>query len=115
VFYSIVLIIWTALHVYVFRRAATVPLIARHVRRGALAGLAVFLWSVFPLSHSLGDSSVGAIARVLALVGASWVGVVFLLFITMLAADVISAFGLLFRRAAPVLRGWALLGGAPSR
>ncbi len=99
------------MNAYIFWRAATVPFIARHVRRGLLAGVIAFLWAVFPVSHSLEESSVGAIARVLAFVGANWLGVAFLLFVTMLAVDIVTAFGLLFRRAAPALRGWALLAG----
>lgn len=99
------------MHAYIFWRAATVPFIGRHVRRGILAGVVVFLWAVFPVSHSLEDSGLGAVARGFALVGTDWLGVAFLLFVTMLAVDLVTAFGFLFRRTAPALRGWALLAG----
>ncbi len=111
VFFRFILIIWTAIHAYLFWRAATIPFIARHVRRGILAGVVAFLWIVFPASHSLEDPSLGAIASVLALIGANWLGVAFLLFVTMLAVDVVTAFGMLFPKTAPALRGWALLAG----
>ncbi len=110
-FFRFILIIWTVMHAYLFWRAATVPFIARHVRRGILAGVIAFLWIIFPVSHSLEDSSLGAIAPVLALIGANWLGVAFLLVVTLLAVDVVTAFGLLLRKAAPTLRGWALLVG----
>ena len=51
-------------------------------------------------------------ARALELVGANWMGVLFLLFVTLLTADVATGFGFLFRRFAPAIRGWAVVGGA---
>ena len=110
-FLVIVLTIWTALHIYVFWRAATVPMIARHIPRKVLAGIALFLWLVFPVSHSVAISGFESVTRIFSFIGATWVGVLFLLFVSMFAIDVITAFGFLFRRAAPALRGWALLAG----
>ncbi len=42
---------------------------------------------------------------------ANWTGVLFLLFLCLLAADIATGFGCLFRRVAPSARGWALLAG----
>lgn len=108
-FFIVVLGVWTLMHVYVFWRAASVPLIANHVHRGALIAIALFLWSSFLLGRLLEHYGVPLISRALAVVGANWMGVLFLCLVTTLIADVVTGFGFLIPEAAPVVRGWALL------
>ena len=99
----------TLLHAYVFWRAASVPAIARRVPRPVLIGVGVALWASLFLSFYLGHGGSGAPARVLELFGMTWLAMLFLAFVTLLAVDLVTGFGLLLPRLAPRLRGWALL------
>ena len=47
------LIIWAALHAYVFWRLGSVPLVARHLSPLRRWLLATALWASFPLAHWL--------------------------------------------------------------
>ena len=62
----------TLLHIYVFWRAASVPLLDRHVPRKALIGAGVILWAIFFLGRIFGHSGTGALARTLELLGMHW-------------------------------------------
>jgi hypothetical protein len=89
-----------------------VPAIARHVPRKALFAAGFVLWGIFVASR-FAERAIGGIPAVaLELAGMNWLGTLFLLFVCLLAMDIATAFGFLFRRAAPSLRGWALLAGA---
>jgi predicted MPP superfamily phosphohydrolase len=99
------------MHVYVFWRAASVPFVARHVSRKGLSGAGVLLWLIFYLGRVMGHGGTGALAGTLELLGMSWMGILFLIFISLLAADLVTLFGFLLPRMSPTLRGWALLVG----
>jgi predicted MPP superfamily phosphohydrolase len=109
VLFTIVLGVWTAMHVYVFWRAASVPAISGHLSRGALAAIAAFLWVCYPLSRVLEHRALAAVARPLEFVGSTWMGALVLAFFTLLALDIVTLGGVLLPRLAPALRGWALL------
>jgi uncharacterized protein len=111
-FLIVALLIWTAMHVYVFWRARSIPVISRHVPRYLLAAVACFLWASYILAHILDHFRMGALARILEGIGATWIGILFLLLVALLAADLMTQFGWLWPRNAPALRGWALLAGA---
>ena len=68
-FLTIVLGVWTMMHVYVFWRAASVPAVVAHVSRGALVAIAVFLWLSYPLARLLDHWRLGAVARPLEFAG----------------------------------------------
>jgi hypothetical protein len=51
------------------------------------------------------------LAEALELAGMNWMGVLFLIFISLLAIDLVTVFGFLMPRRAPSLRGWALAAG----
>jgi uncharacterized protein len=105
----------TLIHIYVFWRAASVPLVDRHVPRKLLAGAGVTLWAIFFSARVFGHGGTGALAGTLELVGMNWMAVLFLTFISLLAIDLVTVFGFLMSRRAFSLRGWALaLGGALS-
>lgn len=110
-FLAIVINIWTALHLYVFWRAASVPIVAKHVRAWALVTAAAVLWASFILGRILDHHGAPALARPIDLVGANWLGVIFLIFTTMLTVDIITGFGRWLKPVAPALRGWALAAG----
>ncbi len=99
----------TLLQLYVFWRAASVPFLTRHVRRGTLVGLGVVLWAGLLLPFSLGHGSSGMLATLLEFGGMTWLAVLFLAFVALLAVDLVTAFGFILPRLAPALRGWALV------
>jgi predicted MPP superfamily phosphohydrolase len=109
VFLTIVLTIWTGMHVYVFWRAASIPVISRNISSWLLIVLAAILWSSFFAPRFFHFPQV--ISRSLEFLGENWLGVLFLLFICLLVVDIITGFGFLLSRKAPTLRGLALLAG----
>ncbi len=100
------------MHVYVFWRARSVPVISRHVSRCLLAAVASLLWASYILAHILDHFRIGALARILEVIGANWIGILFLLLVSLLAVDLVTLLGWLWPRFAPALRGWALLAAA---
>ena len=94
---------------YVFWRAASVPFLAR--RRRVLFGTGVLLWALFLIGRQYGRHGTGALAAVTEFLGMNWMGTLLLLCLCLLAADVVTGFGFLFRRHAPAVRGWALAAG----
>ena len=101
----------TLLHLYVFWRAASVPLVDRHVPRKILTGAGVAFWAIFFSARVFGHGGTGALAGTLEMVGMTWMAVLFLIFISLLATELVTAFGFFMPRLAPSLRGWALVVG----
>jgi len=102
-----VLSIWGALHVYVFWRLASVPWIAGHVSLPALVITGVALWLSYVVARVLDARGLQAVSWPIEYVAANWVGVLFLLFWALLAADAVTLGGWLFHEQAPAIRGWA--------
>jgi uncharacterized protein len=111
-FGSILISICTLMHIYVFWRMAAVPLVNRHVPLNLLIGIGVLLWAFFFFGRVFGHSHTGALAAAIELFGMLWMGVLFLLFVPLLATDIVTLFGFLLPRMAPAIRGWALVVGA---
>jgi hypothetical protein len=107
-FFATVLTVWIVLHVYVVWRIASIPSVTAHVPRKALIAAAVLLGSSYIAARIAEHLGAGLFARVLELVGANWMGVLFLIFASLLLADVVTGFGHLLPRAAAPVRGWAL-------
>ena len=101
----------TLMHLYVFWRAASVPFVVRLVPRWALIGAAVILWAIFFLGRVVGHGGTGFLAGTLEFLGMTWMAVLFLTFISLLAIDLVTLFGWLLPRFSPSLRGAALLAG----
>jgi predicted MPP superfamily phosphohydrolase len=101
----------TLMQLYVFWRAATVPWLARRAPRRILIGAGIVLWLLFLASRFLEHSAGGVWGRLLELVGMDWLAAMFLLFVCLLAVDLVTVFGRVFRRRAPFFRGWALAVG----
>lgn len=110
-FGTILLSAVTAMHVYVFWRADSVPLLKRHVSRRLLFGAGGALWVVFCLGRFLGHGGTGALSVALEFLGMNWMAVIFLAAVSLLAVDLLTGFGLLLPRLAPSLRGLALVAG----
>ena len=110
-FGTILLSVCTFMHVYVFWRAASVPVVARHVPVKLIVAIGVVLWAIFFLGRVYGHGGIGFLAATLEFFGMTWMAVLFLTFISLLAVDLVSGFGFLLPRLAPSLRGWALVAG----
>lgn len=100
----------TLIHLYVFWRAASVPMVARHVPRKLLFGAGASLWAVFFSARVFGHGGTGPLAAVLELVGMNWMGVLFVTSVCLLVVDVVTLFGFLMPRQARSFRGWAIAG-----
>jgi predicted MPP superfamily phosphohydrolase len=111
-FGTILISIFTLMHIYVFWRAASVPLVNRHLSLALLIGTGGLLWAIFFAGRVFGHSGTGALAAITEFFGMLWMGVLFLLFIPLLIADIITLFGLLLPQIAPAIRGWAFIAGA---
>jgi len=111
VFGIILITLCTLMHIYVFRCAASVPFVAKHIPLKILIGTGIFLWVLFIFGRLVGHNGKGVWAWLLELSGMNWMAILFLLFVFLLAADLVTLFGILFPRIVPLLRGWALLAG----
>ena len=108
-FLIVFLSLWTLIHVYAVWRLAGLPLIAAHVPLWALIGGAVFLWASYPLARILDRQGVKFLPRPLEFIGADWMGVMFLLVTALLAAEIVTGFGLLLPRFAVAGRTGAVV------
>ena len=110
-FGTTLIIIGTVMHLYVFWRIWSVPLLRQRLPWPVLPGVCVALWVVFYLGRAYGHGTEGAAARILEWLGMNWLATVFLVSICVLPVDVLTAFGFLLRRFAPLLRELALAAG----
>lgn len=105
------LVIGTLMHIYVFWRIASVPMLRRRVPLRILLSSGFILWVVFVLGRILGHGSVGFPAQILELFGMTWLATLLLFFVSLLVVDLITGFSFFFPRLAPSLRGVALIAG----
>jgi hypothetical protein len=101
----------TLIHIYVFWRAASVPIVARRVPGNFVVGAGASLWAIFFSARVFGHGGTGPLAGTIELVGMNWMGALFLFFVCLFAVDFVTLFGFLIPRRAPSLRGWALAAG----
>jgi len=111
-FGTILISVCTAMHMYLFWRAASVPFVMQHASKRTLIAVAVGLWILFYLGRTIGHGGTGVFAAVLDFLGMTWMGVLLLTFACLFAVDLVTLFGLLLPKVSPSLRGWALLAGA---
>ena len=110
-FGTILITITTFMHAYVFWRIASVPFVDRHISKKVLIAAALILWVLFYLGRVVGHDGTGVFAAALEFMGMTWMAVLFLTFVPLVAIDLITLFGFLMPRVSPSLRGWALLAG----
>lgn len=111
--FGIILIsVITVMHVYVFWRAASVRFVRRHVPMKYLIGTGVLLWSLFVAGRVYGHHGTGMAAVAAELVGMNWMATLFLIFTSLLVADVVTVFGFFIPNKAPSLRGLAIIAGS---
>lgn len=111
VFGTVLISICTLMHIYVFWRAAAVPVIVQHVSIKLLIAAGAILWTAFFIGRVYGHRGTGALAAAIEFFGMNWMAALFLLFVPLLALDIVTGFGFIFPGLAPSLRGWALLIG----
>jgi len=109
-FFVAILLIWGLVHLYLYRRAASIPLVAR-IPWWARATVVVLLAAGYFATRILAAVGSRRVALVLEYFTANWVGIAFLLFAAMLALDVLTGFGALWPAQAPRLRAVALGAG----
>ncbi|MFA6148143.1 MAG: metallophosphoesterase [bacterium] len=110
-FGTILILAATLMHVYVFGRAASVPFVKRHIPRNLLVGAGVLLWIVVFAARFHGRDGSAGVSMMLESIGMTWLGMLFLTSLSLLAMDLLTGFGVLLPRRAPSLRGWALVAG----
>lgn len=93
-FFGIFLSVWGGMHLYVFARAA--PVLAPHATRKALFTLGLALGSAYIVARVVDRRGLFWLGTPLEWIGATWMGVLFIAFACLLAADLISGFGRFF-------------------
>lgn len=110
-FGTILLSAITLLHLYVFWRAGSVPLLRRRLSRNRLALAALVLWLLFLIGRFYGHDNDTPPAVLVELAGMIWMATLFLISVPLLAVDLLTGFGAVLPGAAPKLRGAAMLAG----
>jgi predicted MPP superfamily phosphohydrolase len=101
----------TLMQGYVFWRAASVPFIGQRISRKGLIGIGVALWVVFLLGRVVGSENMGFLAVALESLSMTWLAILFLMTVAMLAVEVVTGCGFLLQSIVPTLRGLALVAG----
>ncbi len=110
-FFSVALFVWTGMNAYVIWRATSMPWLSRRAPRVILWIAGALLWMSYLVVRIFAHASTASFARIAEIVGANWIGIVFLLFIFLLVADIVTGFGSFLPRAAPCVRFCAFVGG----
>jgi uncharacterized protein len=108
IFFAVVLSIWTVMNFYVFWRIASIPALER-IPRAGLVVIALLLWSSYVVGRLIAHRGLRSIAAPMEWVGSYWLGIIFLIFCSLLVVDIISGFGYLLPKLAPLLREYAVL------
>ncbi|MDD5686468.1 MAG: metallophosphoesterase [Elusimicrobia bacterium] len=87
------------------------PFLKRHVQRKIFIFTMVSLWVIFVVGNIIGHGNGGSFARVLEFAGMDWMASIFLIFVCLLAVDVVTVFGYILPGLAPAIRGFSLLAG----
>ncbi len=110
-FGSILTLLTTLMHLYVFARIYSLPMCRRPSCRRALVITGAALWLIFFLGRAYGGDRYGFLTVTLELAGMHWMAGVFLIAIGMLIGDLACGFGFLFRKAEGRIRTWGLMFG----
>jgi predicted MPP superfamily phosphohydrolase len=110
-FGTVLISVVTLMHVYVFRRVASVPFLKRQFPKKYIAAAGMLLWALFIAGRVYGHTNSSELARILEFAGMNWMAGLFLVSVSLFAADCVTGFGYILPRLAPALRGMALAGG----
>lgn len=111
-FGSILIVICSLIHLYVFWRISSVPFIKRHIPLKYLILTCLILWALLFSGLFLGHDGNGIFAYALELFAMTWMAVLFLVFISLFVSDILTGFGFLFPNLSVSIRGYALIAGA---
>ncbi len=106
--FIVALLIWAALHLYVFWRMRAAAGV-RRLPRWVLWLVALFLALSYLLSRFAETFGMPHAAATLEVIGANWIGILFLTFVCLLAAELITGFGRLMPADSPRIRTAAFL------
>ena len=98
----------TVMHLYVFWRVGSVPLLRRYVPGKVIWATGVLFWFFFVLGLVYSHRASGFAAGILEFSGMIWLATLFLLACTLLVVELVTGCGYLLPRPAPRLRGVAL-------
>ena len=107
--FVIFLLLWGGLHVYIAERLLSIPVIAQYLPPHILVPVMVFLGVSYIASRVMEHYELGRLSHVFEYVGATWVGIFFLVFVALFAADVVTGFGWLLPALKIKIRVGALL------
>ncbi|MGD8353545.1 MAG: metallophosphoesterase, partial [Pseudomonadota bacterium] len=110
-FGTILTAFFTFMLIYVLWRVSSIPFVVRILPRWILIPIGLVLWAVFYFGRFFGHGGQGKLAAVVEYGGMNCLGVIFLVFVTMLAVDLVTVFGIVLPRWAPTLRAGALVMG----
>ena len=108
-FITILSIIVSLMHGYLFWRISSLPWFRRAPRRKYLWIVALLIWILFILGSVLGHGNEGGFSSVLERLAMDWLGILFIATTVMLVVDLLSGFGLWMRAYLVRLRSFCLL------
>jgi len=108
VFHAILLTAWTVFHLYLFRHVSSLPAVKRRFRWFALLIMTAICWTTYFLPGWADGLGWRGTARPLEYGTMTWLGTIFLLFTCLFIIDLITLFGLLFRKYLAFLRTAAI-------
>lgn len=108
-FLTVVMTVWAIVHAYVFWRLSSLPWVAGHISRRTLVIVAVALWVSYPVARMLLARHWTVVGIPLEFIASTWMGLLFLMLASLLLTDLVTVGGFLVPRAAPALRGGAVL------
>ena len=107
-FLAVALTIWGTLHAYVFWRLSSVPWIADYMSPLSLGIIAAGLWLSYAAARIMDKKGCQRFGWPLEIVASTWVGVAFLLFCCLIAADILTLGGRLFAAETTTIRSGAV-------
>lgn len=107
-FLTIVLTVWAVFHAYFVFRLFSLPSVTEHSSRAARWGVLALLFLSYPVGRVLSRELPGPFSSGVEMVGAVWMGVLFLGTAAFLAADLLTGFGKLWPSGAVPARTAAL-------
>jgi len=110
-FRGILILICSLIHIYVFWRVYAIRFVKRYVAFKYLLLAGLILWATLFSGLFFGHDRTGALASTLELFAMTWMAVLFLVFVSVLAADILTGFGFFSPRLATSVRGYAVLLG----
>ena len=108
-FFVVFLLLWGGMHAYVIARLRSIPFFAHHLPPRILVPVVLVLGLSYIASRLMEHYGLGRASHFLEYVGATWIGIFFLVFIAFVVADVVTGFGFLFPAFAVKIRTASLL------